>query len=94
VNIRGGIMEEKKKEVNRNFIKTDGKTALRKMFEKKKYTVKAYARACGVKSHSILSEILNGNFDGSKGHRSGSTRRLIAELKKDGVWIGTLPWEN
>lgn len=65
---------------------------MKKRFDKRGFGVNAYAKAYGV-DPSILSKVLQEKFDGSKGHRGGAVRRIIAQLKKDGVWRGRLPWE-
>lgn len=66
---------------------------MRKRFDNRGFGINAYARAYGVDS-SILGKVLNGALDGTKNHRGGSTRRIIAQLKSDKVWIGPLPWEK
>lgn len=68
---------------------------MRERFEKRGFSVTKYARALGVQ-HSIVTRVLDGKMDGSryyKSDRSKNTRRVIAQLKKDGIWIGPLPWE-
>ncbi|MCX6076403.1 MAG: hypothetical protein NTW78_05880 [Campylobacterales bacterium] len=65
---------------------------LRERFESKLFGIVKYANAHGV-DHSILAKVLDGKLDGTKGHRGGSTRRIIAQLKADKIWIGKLPWE-
>lgn len=68
--------------------------SLRERFDMRGYAVNKYARAHGL-SQPILSNVLNGKKDTTGTHRSrkGATRRVYAQLKKDGVWIGALPWE-
>ncbi|PLY08377.1 MAG: hypothetical protein C0625_01965 [Arcobacter sp.] len=66
---------------------------LKERFDRRGFGVTAYARAYGVDA-SILSKVLQGQFDGSKGHRGGKTRIIILQLKNDKVWIGKLPWEK
>ncbi|DAB29337.1 MAG TPA: hypothetical protein CFH84_10040 [Sulfurimonas sp. UBA12504] len=65
---------------------------LKERFDRRGFAVSSYARAYGVE-HAILSKVLDGVLDGTKGHRGGSTRRIIAQLKEDKIWIGKLPWE-
>lgn len=65
---------------------------LKERFDRRGFAVSAYARAYDV-DHGILSKVLEGVLDGSKGHRGGSTRRIIAQLKADKIWIGKLPWD-
>jgi hypothetical protein len=69
------------------------KSVMRESFDNRGFGLTAYARAYGV-DHSMLSRVLNGEYDGSKGHRGGSSRRIVAQLKKDKVWVGPLPWEK
>ncbi len=66
---------------------------LKERFDKRGFGVTAYARAYGV-DVSLLSKVLSCEYDGSKGHRGGATRKIIAQLKKDKVWIGPLPWDK
>jgi len=66
---------------------------LRERFESRHISIAKYARAYGV-DHAILSKVLDGKLNGSKGHRGGSTRKIIAQLKADKIWIGKLPWET
>lgn len=93
---------EETKQLNINFIK-DKKEEIKKgkieIITRLKYRlncrgfgVTAYARAYKG-DVSILTKILKGELDGSKGHRGGSTRKIMEQLKEDKVWIGRLPWE-
>lgn len=66
---------------------------LKERFKKRGFAVTSYARAYGV-DHAILSKVLDEKLDGSKGHRGGATRKIMAQLKADGIWIGKLPWEK
>jgi len=70
------------------------KKGLRARFDAKGFAVMKYARAHGL-SHPILSNVLAEKEDATGTHRSrkGATRKVYAQLKKDGVWIGALPWE-
>jgi hypothetical protein len=68
------------------------KTELRKRFEKSKYAVSAYAQAIGV-TKEMLSGVLDGKFNGKKAHRGGTSRVIILELQKDGIWQDELPWK-
>ena len=65
---------------------------LRERFDSRGFAVNKYAKAYGV-NHSILSQVLDGVYSGRNINENGSTRRIIAQLKKDRVWIGKLPWE-
>ncbi len=68
-------------------------TSLRDRFDKKGFSPTAYARAHGV-SRDTLYAIFSGALTGTKKSTRGeSTKRVIAQLKKDGIWIGKLPWE-
>jgi len=53
--------------------------------------VKKYATAYKL-NHSTLSRVLSGELTG-KNRAGGAVRKIIAQLKKDGVYIGRLPWE-
>lgn len=66
---------------------------LKERFDRRGFAVSSYARAYGVE-HAILSKVLDGVLDGTKGHRGGSTRRIIAQLKADKIWIGKFPWDK
>lgn len=89
-------MSDKKKIVNINFrrIKVKNKeiTKLRDRFSRSKYSVVQYSRILGV-NHSVVSCVLDGVYSG-KHNKKGATRRVMLELKKDGIWIGPLPWEK
>lgn len=67
---------------------------MRMRFNKKGFSPTAYARAYGV-SRDVLYKVLDGTLKGvKKSHEhGGNTRKVIAQLKKDGIWIGKLPWE-
>jgi hypothetical protein len=66
---------------------------LRDRFNKKGFSPTAYSRAKNIHIDTLL-KILRGALTGEKETKKGVTRRVIALLKKDGVWIGKLPWEN
>ena len=73
-------------------------SGMRERFNKKGFSPTAYARAHGV-TREVLYHILDGRHTGKKRSHSedengGSTRRAIMQLKKDGVWVGKLPWEE
>lgn len=74
-------------------MKVRGKT-LRERFDAKGFGVVKYARAHGL-SRVILSNVLSEREDtaGTRRTQRGETRKVYAQLKKDGVWIGALPWE-
>ncbi len=67
---------------------------LREKFDSKGFGVTKYARAHKL-SQPILSNILNGKGEttGTNKSRLGKTRLIYRQLKKDGIWIGALPWE-
>ena len=67
---------------------------MRERFDKKGFSPTAYAKAYGV-SRDVLYRVLDGKLTGvKKSHENGgNTRKVIAQLKKDGIWIGRLPWE-
>lgn len=66
---------------------------LKERFDSRGFGVTSYARAYGV-GHSILSLILSGTYNGKYEGRNGDTRRIIAQLKNDKIWVGKLPWED
>jgi len=67
--------------------------SLKERFNKRGFGVTSYARAYGV-GHSILSLVLSGVYNGRNSSvNGGATRRIIAQLKKDKIWIEKLPWE-
>ncbi len=65
---------------------------MKERFDKKGFSPTSYARAKGI-DRVTLYKVLDGSYDGSKKGKTGETRKIIAHLKKDGVWIGALPWE-
>lgn len=69
-------------------------TTLKERFDSRGFGVKSYSKAYGV-SHSILSLVLSGVYNGKHSTaKDGPTKRIIAQLKKDKIWIGALPWES
>jgi hypothetical protein len=71
---------------------------LRERFDARGFSPAAYAKAYGVE-RVVLYGIFSGRVTGvKKSHKkdstSGDVRRVIAQLKKDKVWIGKLPWEG
>jgi gp16 family phage-associated protein len=66
---------------------------LRERFDRKGFGVNKYAKANGL-DHSTLSRVLSGKLSGTRGSMVGNTRKVIAVLKRDGVWVGKLPWED
>lgn len=75
---------------------------LKERFDSRGFSPMAYAKAYSnskeknevEKTRISLTRILSGNGTGTKQSENGVTRKLIAQLKKDGVWIGPLPWEK
>ena len=67
---------------------------LRERFDAKCLAVSKYARVNKL-SQPMLSDILNGKSKTTAKRRTkkGSARKIYAQLKKDGIYIGTLPWE-
>jgi len=71
------------------------KMTLKERFDSRGFGVSSYARAYGV-SHTILSLVLKGTYNGKHQNtkaNGGATRKIIAQLKQDKIWIGKLPWE-
>jgi len=68
---------------------------LKERFDSRGFSPTAYAKAYGI-SRSSLYDIFNGDSTGEKNseNKAGDVRRAIAQLKKDKVWIGPLPWEK
>lgn len=69
--------------------------SLRERFDARGFSPMAYAKAYGV-DRSTLYDVFKGVSTGTKesGKKSGDVRKIIAQLKKDKVWIGPLPWEG
>lgn len=65
---------------------------LRERFDKRGFGVNKYAKAYGLNS-STLSRVLSGELTG-KNDAGGTVRKVIAQLKKDHVYVGQLPWER
>ncbi len=68
--------------------------SLRECFDAQGFGVVKYAKAHGL-GETRLSEVL-GEKDwatGTNRSRVGATRKVYAQLKKDGIYIGALPWE-
>lgn len=68
---------------------------LRERFDSRGFSPMAYAKAYSIRRdtlYDIFSGVSTGKKDSSK--KSGDVRRAIAQLKKDKVWIGPLPWEK
>ena len=64
---------------------------LKERFDSRGFAVKKYATVYGV-SHTVLSMVLSEKSHG-RNNINGDTRKIMAQLKKDNVWIGKLPWE-
>ena len=81
-----------------NSIKEDNlkvkKMSLRERFDRRGFGVNKYAKAFGL-SQPVLSKVLSGDKEttGSRKTKEGTTKKVYAQLKSDGVWIGALPWE-
>jgi hypothetical protein len=67
---------------------------LRERFDAKGFGVVKYARAHKL-SRPILSNVLSEKEDakGVNRSRKGATRLVYKQLKKDGIYMGALPWE-
>jgi hypothetical protein len=74
--------------------KTLKEMSLRERFDSRGFAPLSYARAYGV-NKSVLYDVFAGRATGKKdsSKKSGEVQRIIAQLKKDKVWIGPLPWE-
>lgn len=69
-------------------------TRIRYEFDKRGFSPMSYSKAFDL-CRSSLTKVLNGELTGEKmTPRSGATRKVIARLKVDKVWIGKLPWEE
>ncbi len=67
---------------------------LKERFDSRGFSPMAYSKAYGVDRTSLL-RVLDGTLTGEKnGSRTGGIRRIIAQLKKDKIWVGKLPWEE
>lgn len=60
--------------------------SLRDRFDKRGFAVNKYARAYGV-NPAILTQVLDGNLNG-KQNIDSSVRKIIAQLRNDGVFVG------
>ncbi len=65
---------------------------MRKRFEKTGRSTTIYARVNGF-SRQMLENVLDEKIDGSKNSKKGVTRKIIMQLKSDGVFIGKVAWE-
>jgi len=67
---------------------------LRERFDAKGFGVVKYSKA-HLLSQTRLSEVLaeKNIATGRNRTRTGATRKVYAQLKKDGIWMGALPWE-
>ena len=74
--------------------KTLKEMSLRERFDARGFSPQAYAKAYSV-DRSVLYDVFAGKITGKKdsSNKSGDARKIIAQLKKDKVWIGPLPWE-
>lgn len=74
--------------------KTLKEMTLRERFDSRGFSPQAYAKAYKV-DRSTLYDVFAGKATGkhSSTPKGGDVRRIIAQLKKDKVWIGPLPWE-
>ena len=69
------------------------KETIRERFDRRGFGVNKYARANGLE-RTTLSKVLSGVLSGKHDSDKGNTRKVIATLKRDGVWVGRLPWES
>jgi hypothetical protein len=67
---------------------------LRERFDSRGFSPQAYAKAYKV-DRKTLYQVFSGEATGKKdsSNKSGDVKKIIAQLKKDKVWIGKLPWE-
>lgn len=86
-------MIKEKKDTNYDLVEGTTKTKLRDRFEKKCLAVNKYANILDVKPPQI-TQVLDGRTNGKKSKPDSATRKIIARLKTDGIWIGKLPWER
>ncbi|WP_419768552.1 hypothetical protein [Arcobacter sp.] len=67
---------------------------LKERFDSRGFSPMAYSRAYKV-DRTTLTRVLDGTLTGEKeSPRSGGVRKIFAQLKKDKIWIGPLPWEK
>ena len=68
---------------------------LRERFDCRGLGVSKYAKAYKL-SQPILSNVLNGKEEitGLRRTKKGTVRKIFSQLKKDGIYIGSLPWEE
>jgi hypothetical protein len=86
-------------EKNKNFetVTVDEKeiTKLRDRFDKRGFSPQSYSKAYKV-DRRTLYDVFSGKATGIKNSdkKTGDVRNILVQLKKDGVWIGRLPWEE
>ena len=71
------------------------KMTIKEVFEKRGFSISSYSKAYRI-NRQTLYDVFNGISTGVKdsSKKSGDVKRIIAQLKKDKVWIGKLPWEK
>ncbi|MBN2825149.1 MAG: hypothetical protein JXQ76_07500 [Campylobacterales bacterium] len=62
-------------------------------FKSRGFGNRSYSNAHSI-NQSILSKVLSGKLKGTNKTKAGATRKVIVQLKKDGVWTSALPWEE
>jgi gp16 family phage-associated protein len=65
---------------------------LRKRFKSKGFGVKSWATAHGF-NHAMVSLTLDGKFSGKNRSRKKVSRKIITQLREDGVYEGEFAWE-
>jgi hypothetical protein len=65
---------------------------LRERFEGAGYSVSKYAKKARV-SPALVVKVIDGEYRVADWRRAAKYRRLMNQLKRDGVFVGRLPWE-
>jgi len=73
-------------------VEINDASLLKKRFEGRWINAKKYARGNNLQE-TALARVLNGVTNGKNSTKEGQTRKVFCCLKRDGIYIGPLPWE-
>lgn len=65
---------------------------LKKRFDDSGRSIKKYSVAYNLQETAV-ARVLSGVTNGKNSRKEGQTRRVFCHLKRDGIYIGPLPWE-
>lgn len=74
-------------------VEINDPSLLLKRFDDSGRSYMKYARAKGF-AETSLKRVFEGKSTGKRAKENGDTRKVFCHLKKDGIWIGMLPWEK